>query len=472
MSKKKLVILLVVLVVVVAPIIYFKGRPKASAVSYRTSTVSKGTLVASVSGTGNVVVNDSAKINPTITGTVANLKVSLGDTVKKGQRLFTITNDQLDIAVQKSNTAYVQAQQALVNAQAAYSAAKVTYVSQTGSVAKAKALTALEQAKLALVQSEEQLTTDQAALASNTSSSVLAQKVALDQATIATNQDAVDAARTAYDQIKAGTGSSVATARAQLSAAQTAVTAAEQNVTSALADLNNQKETAAERTVTSPIDGTVATLTITNGDTLGSSNSSATTNASAGNSTAPMVIQNLGTLKAVVQVNEVDIANVKVGQKVNMTFDAISGLTLTGQVEKVDTVGTATSGVVSYSATIGFDAIDAKVRPEMSVNAVITTDVKQDVLSVPSTAVKSATDGSSYVQLLVNDAPQNQTVTTGVTNDTETEIVSGLTAGQSVITQTITSTTKTTTNTSTRSIRGGEAGGPTTQVFGGPGFGG
>ncbi len=468
MSKKKIVILVVIVAVIAAPIVYLKTKKKASTVTYKTAQVTKGTLVATVSGSGNIVVNDSAKVNPSITGTVANLKVKLGDTVKKGQTLFTITNDQLDITVQKANTAYLQAQQNLVNAQASYATAKTTYASQTGSTGAAKALATLEQAKLDLVKSQAQLTQDQTALAANTSDAVLQQKVVLDQVTITNNQNAVTTAQTAYDQLVAGTGSAITAAKSQLSAAQTNVEAAKQNVTSALADLNSQKTTAAERTVTAPIAGTVTTLSIANGDTLGSSSSAAS---ATGSSTSPIVIQNLDTLKAVVSINEVDIASVAVGQKVGMTFDAVSNLTLTGKVEKVDTVGTATQGVVTYSATIGFDSLDAKVRPEMSVNAVVTTDVKQDVLSIASTAVKSATDGSSYVQVLVNGAPQNKTVTTGVSSDTETEIVSGLTEGEEVVTQTITATTSTSSSSTNRSTR--TTGGSAIQTFGGPGgFGG
>lgn len=445
MTKKKIFILSAIVIVIAVPIVYLKTKKKTATITYKTEQVAKGTLIATVSGSGNIIVNDSAKVNPSITGTVANLNVKLGDTVKKGRRLFTITNDQLDITVQKANTSYLQAKQSLVNAQAAYDAAKLAYTDQVGSFGKAKALAALEQAKLVLVQSQDQLTTDQTALANDTTSAVLQQKVVVDQATIATNQDAVDSAQSAYDKLVAGTGSTVTTAKAQLAAAKTAVEAAKQNVTSALADLNDQKETAAERTVTAPIAGTITMLSITNGDTLGSSSSGA-----GATTTTPIVIQDMSSLKAVVSVNEVDIADVAVGQKASMSFDAVSGLTLTGKVEKVDAAGTATQGVVSYSATIGFDALDAKVRPEMSVNAVITTQVKQDVLSIASSAVKSQSDGTNYVQLMANGSPVNQTVTTGVSSDTATEIVSGLTEGQSVVTQTITATSTTSTSGSTR----------------------
>lgn len=441
----RLIVIVIIVIGAATPFIYARFHKKPSAVTYRTEQVAKGTLTATVSGSGNIVVSSSANVNPSISGTVENVQVGVGDTVKKGQALFTIKNDQLDITVQKANTSYVQAKQSLMNAQAAYDAAKVTYKTQTGSVAKAKALATLEKAKLTLVQSQSQLTKDQTALSASPTDAELLQKVAVDEATIATGEDDVDSAQLAYDQIVAGTGSAVKTAKAQLNAAKTSVDVATQGVASAFADLNDQKETAAERTVTAPINGIVTALSVADGDTLGSGAASSASSASTASNEA--VIQDLSTLKAVVLINEVDIASVAVGQKASMTFDAISNLSLTGKVEKVDTAGTASQGVVTYSATIGFDSLNSKVRSEMSVNGVITTEVKQDVLSVTSTAIKTQSDDSNYVQVMVNGVLVNQTVTTGVSSDTATEIVSGLTEGQTVVTQTITSTS--TTNTST-----------------------
>src|SRR5258708_279566 len=84
----------------------------------------------------------------------------------------------------------------------------------------------------------------------------------------------------------------------------------------------------------------------------------------------------------------------------------------------------------------------------MSVTANVITDVKQDVITVPNSAIKQS-GNQKYVQLLVNGLPQQKNVETGISNDTDTEITSGLSGGESVITQTITnSTTSTTQNTS------------------------
>jgi len=79
----------------------------------------------------------------------------------------------------------------------------------------------------------------------------------------------------------------------------------------------------------------------------------------------------------------VDIANVSMGQEVVLTLDALNGVEMTGKVEKMDSLGTVASGVVTYNVTIDFDSLDERIKPEMSVSASIITDVKQDFCWFP-----------------------------------------------------------------------------------------
>jgi HlyD family secretion protein len=139
---------------------------------------------------------------------------------------------------------------------------------------------------------------------------------------------------------------------------------------------------------------------------------------------------------AEISLNEVDVAKVKVGQKVNLTFDAVSDLTISGEVEEIDTIGAVTQGVVTYGVKIIFDTQDERVKPGMSVSTAIITDVRQDVIVVSSSAVK-VSGTIQYVEVLNGDTIQNQSVETGLSNDTMTEIISGLNEGDKVVTQTI-----------------------------------
>jgi macrolide-specific efflux system membrane fusion protein len=139
---------------------------------------------------------------------------------------------------------------------------------------------------------------------------------------------------------------------------------------------------------------------------------------------------------AKVSLNEVDAAKVKVGQKAVLTFSSVPDLSITGQVQDVDNIGTVTQNVVNFSVVILFDTQDERIKPGMSASASIITDVKQDVLMVPSAAVKTA-NGQSYVQILSNGQPVQKTVTVGSSNDTDTEISGDIKEGDEVVTQTL-----------------------------------
>jgi len=188
---------------------------------------------------------------------------------------------------------------------------------------------------------------------------------------------------------------------------------------------------------------------------------------------------------ATISLDEVDASKVAIGQKVNITFDAIDDFTATGTVSEVDLIGVVSQGVVSYGVKITIDTVDSRVKPGMSVNTTIITEKRENVIVVPNSAVKNQ-GGVSYVQVfdeildfpnqntissrrqfttssttqrIASDQPlnqiastqnQNRTLTissatqpkqvmvvTGLSDDTNTEIVSGLNRGQMVVTRTI-----------------------------------
>ncbi|MDP1629176.1 MAG: efflux RND transporter periplasmic adaptor subunit, partial [bacterium] len=119
---------------------------------------------------------------------------------------------------------------------------------------------------------------------------------------------------------------------------------------------------------------------------------------------------------------------------------------------EIDTIGTVTQGVVNYNVKISFDTQDERVKPGMSVSAAVITDIKQNVLLVSNSAIKSSGSGQ-YVEVLVNNAPQSRSVETGLSNDTMSEIISGLEEGEKVVTQTITGNTSTQTGTQNSGLR-------------------
>jgi HlyD family secretion protein len=152
---------------------------------------------------------------------------------------------------------------------------------------------------------------------------------------------------------------------------------------------------------------------------------------------------------ATVSLNEIDIVSVSEGQNVNLTFDAISGLTIQGEVNKIYSVGNVNSGVVSYDVEVMFKQDDERVKTGMSVNLEIITNSKKDILTVPSEAINTR-NGKSYVEVfeipVENTANPNGVIATskiirkeievGITDDTLTEIISGLNEGDQIILKT------------------------------------
>jgi RND family efflux transporter MFP subunit len=279
------------------------------------------------------------------------------------------------------------------------------------------------------------------------SSSYLADSFAYSQAqqsqtlALASAQDSINSAQnsltSAQLQLQSktapATNADLSAARAQIAQAQAALLNAETNY--------------GNNIIKAPFDGQVAQLNNQKGDQVTSSTVVATV----------ITPQKL----AVISLNEVDASKAKVGQKANLTFDAINGLNVTGHVAQIDTIGVVSQGVVTYSVKIGPDSQDDRIKPGMSVSASIITDVQTDVLSVPSSAVKSDTSGNYVQELDSAGNPVNKTVQIGISNDTDTQIVGGLNDGENVITQTITASSTTAASSNRTSIPGlgGGAGG-------------
>lgn len=214
--------------------------------------------------------------------------------------------------------------------------------------------------------------------------------------------------------------------------------------------------------VRAPFAGTIATVDVQKYDNAGNSTQVAT------------LITD--TSYAELSLSETDAAKVKVGQKAELTFDALEDLTMTGSVIQVDTVGTVSSGVVSYTVKIGLDAADERVRPGMTVNATIITQQKDNALVISSSAIKTQ-NGRSYVEVATGTSLPEATasstpragmgtstaartgrtltvsanevtitrvfIETGIESDTMTEIASGLSAGAFIVTQTTNASGKT-----------------------------
>jgi len=152
-----------------------------------------------------------------------------------------------------------------------------------------------------------------------------------------------------------------------------------------------------------------------------------------------------------INFNEIDAAKLRTNQKAIIVFDALPDTSMTGKVIEVDVIGVVSQGVVSYGVKVNLDINNDEIKVGMSATADIITDIRQDVLAVPNNAVKFQGD-SYYIELVevedenlryellsnasVVDLPQSpkiQMIEIGLSNDTFTEIISGLIEGNIVV---------------------------------------
>lgn len=181
--------------------------------------------------------------------------------------------------------------------------------------------------------------------------------------------------------------------------------------------------------IRAPFDGIVTKLSVSKGDLI-----------SQGSSLATIITEGN---YAAVSLSEIDTAKIKIGQKANITFDAIPDLTITGRVSNIDAAGTYNQGVVLYGAKIDFDVQDERIKAGMTINAEIITGQKDNVFIVPNSAIKLK-GNVHYVDLFqgINGPtstyqsktlPISRPVEIGLVNDEYTEVIRGINEGEVIV---------------------------------------
>lgn len=373
----------------------FKGGAKTT---YQTDTATKGTLIVTVTASGNVSSANSAVVTTSTSGVVSKIFVKNGDHVNSGDPIAQVDLD-MD-GKQRADQAlasYQSAQNSVNSAQAAM------YSLQSSMFSKWKIYTDI-------AQNSTYQNPDGSA---NTGNRVLTPFTIAQDDWLATE--------------------------AQYKNQQGVVAAAQTSLSSAWA--NYQKTSP---TIYAPISGTISGLSYQVGSVLTAQTSST------GTSTSQRIanIKTDATPVAVVNLNEVDIPKVIVGDKATITMDAFPTNTFTGKIVGIDTTGTVSSGVTTYLAYIIYDSAIDGIYPNMAVDASIITAVKDNVVLVPNAAVQTSTSGQSTVRIMKNGQVNTVDVTTGVSNDTQTEIVSGVAEGDTVVTGVTTTGATTTTSAS------------------------
>ena len=505
---------LLILIVLIGYWSYNKITNTTGITRYVLSPVTKGTIVSTISDSGQVSATSQVNIAPTVSGALTDVKVSPGDKVTAGQTLFVIddTNAQktvrdAEINLQNANLALqkLQLQNSNTNLNTAlsksyddgFSAVSSAFLDlpstitglqnvlsqqnlsdnaarNAGSMAldyRNQAETLYYQAQNALAQNQKDFT----ALNRNSPKTDIENIINETYNTTKNLADAITSTKNFVDYLaQVGKASDFSSAQATLSTYTNTTNTHLSDLLSATTNIGNNKDAfsssdlntqsaqisikQAQNTlldaqqnlsyyyIKAPFDGVMASVPVIKGSNVGSG------------TTLGSIITSKEL--ATVSLNEIDVAKISLGEKATLTFDAIPNLTIAGQVVEIDSVGTVSQGVVNYNVQISFETTNNNgVKPGMSVNAAIITNVAQDILMVPSSAIKT-TGGTSYVQMFDTALPapatgvqgspslvppRNQIVEIGTSNGTSTEIVSGLKEGDEIVIKTIASTTATTT---------------------------
>ena len=514
-SNHKILSIVIILIIIFACYFLFFKTNTTTETKYVTTTVTKGNIVVAVSGSGQIESTDTININANAAGNIISVPVKVGQEVKKGQLIASMDSTDARIALEtaqisldklkKPSTLTVLQKQNLItktyddawNNLSSYVVDMQTIVagmsdlnygylghrnkmllSQSG---KDK-LDLSEKAYWDAKSSLDQTVTLYKSLSRSSSNQELDNllKASLDTTKVISNS--VKLFQASYDfttyYLKDSSSSVSMSAQKDLTTWTSSVNSYANSILSSISSISEnaqslqdamspaddldirQAELSLETKqnayndyfVRAPFDGIIATLT-----------------AKVGQSASGSIGTLISKQKMVsIPLNEVDIAKIKLGQKATLSFDAIDGLAITGSVDGIDSVGTVSSGVVTYNVTISLDVDDVRVKPGMSVSATIITKTAQDVIVIPNSSIKSK-NGVSYVETLgISSTPSgslgvaslllpNQiTVETGLADDTSTEITSGVKEGDVIITKTIAgTTTKTTTAPSILGSMGG-----------------
>lgn len=177
--------------------------------------------------------------------------------------------------------------------------------------------------------------------------------------------------------------------------------------------------------VKSPIDGTITSRFVSLGDTIDANSEL-------------FVVADLSSMEMTIAVDELDISNVKPGQKAKVTADALPGKTFDAEVTKVATEGSVKDGVASYDVNLKIHNPDGLLSG-MTASATIVVAQKDNALMVPSEAIRS-TGNRKSVMVMRNGSAVSVEVQTGLRNEIWTEITSGLQEGDSVVVSSLAAT--------------------------------
>ena len=388
-SRRTWIIAGVVAVVLLIIIIANSGGEEV--VQFQTVPVERGNLVASVGATGSVRARQSATLIWQTNGIVEIVNGEVGSRVSRDDVLASLDKASLNqniilaeadlVSAQKaledllkSDTARLEAQKAVDNAEKAYEKAYNWRMKLNG--------------KIEIIDYYY----DFGVLKSRQYKGYASEDtIAQADKDLALAEARLDDSRRAYERLLSGSDS------AEVAAAEARVAAAQSTLNMAY--------------LIAPFDGTITQANPASGDQVSTG-------------TVGYRIDDLSHLLVDVQVSEVDINSVTVGQASTLTFDAILGREYHGEVVQVGQAGDTVQGVVSFTVTIELTDTDELVKPGMTAAVNIVVEEVKDVVLIPNRAVRLV-DGNRVVYKLVDGQPVQVKVRLGSSSDISSVIIDG-----------------------------------------------
>jgi HlyD family secretion protein len=415
------------------------NKQKTAVASLQTQVLSKGNLLAIIGATGSVRANQSATLVWQTNGRVVLINQSTGDKVAAGAILAELSEGSLPqnvilaradlVTAQRnldnllnSSQAQAQAQLTLANAQEAYNKAlwnrkysNTANVTNQDRIDAARAAVTLAKDKVDKAEDlydryVESADTDplKASALSNLANAKIAlenaentlkfytdapdqQEILISEGEVAVAKAKLDDAQREWDRLKNGADpNDISAAKARVAAIQATIDMAR---------------------LSAPFAGTITDTNLMVGDLVNAGSIS-------------FRIDDLSRMLVDVMVPEVDINSIKVGQNVDLTFDAISNGQYQGKVITVARVGTTTAGVVNFKVTIELLNPDANVLPGMTAAVNIITSNLTNILLIPNRAVRMV-DNKQVIYLMKNGVATKVEVELGASSDTMSELLSG-----------------------------------------------
>ena len=448
MSRRNLLILSVLVLLAASAAAYAwqqrQAAERLAQAAVRQEPIGRGTIVATVSATGYLASQQQVNLYFSTASPlpVADINIVRGQAVRQGEVLARLDDAELALAVAQAETALEGAELNLALMHAPARAEDVALAEANLRVVQAQVYAAsqgnspetIEIARLNLLLTQTTLNQTHKAmelLAEQGSLGWYAKRALEPQA-----EQQVEDARVADElyhaaQTSPGSGDTAA-ALAALEQAQVALDRlkngarsedleiAQLRVDQAQAALELAQLNLSHAQIVAPFDAVVVAVNARPGELAASA-------------VPAIVLADISSLYLEVAVDEVDVARVAPGQPVTVTLDALPNALLAGRVEKIAPAATNTIGVVSYGVRLRLDPTQAQIREGMTATAEIVVAEARDVVLAPNWAIRRDRDsGLAYAAVLRNGQIEDVAVMLGLRNETYSQIITGLAAGDVV----------------------------------------